>query len=164
MKDSKIVKGYLPGSIGRVAELHGEYYSRHWGFGAFFEAKVAAGLAEFINRYDEKRDGFWTVSVDGRIEGSIAVDGIDAAGKGAHLRWFIIAENFQQNGMGTKLFDAAIGYCRSRDYRRVYLWTFEGLTIAGGLYRKYGFELVEQHPGDSWGTRVNEQRFELRLG
>ena len=28
--------------------------------GAFFEAKVASELAEFMQRYDEQRDGFWT--------------------------------------------------------------------------------------------------------
>jgi hypothetical protein len=38
--------GYLPGVIGRVAEMHGLYYSRTAGFGQFFEARVASGIAE----------------------------------------------------------------------------------------------------------------------
>jgi hypothetical protein len=59
----------MPGAIGRVVELHGAYYHAHWGFGAFFEAKVAGELAEFIGRYDEKRDGFWTATAGGRVEG-----------------------------------------------------------------------------------------------
>jgi hypothetical protein len=58
MSDVEIVKGYLPGSIGRVAELHGTYYHKHWGFSLFFEAKVATELSEFLGRYDEKSDGF----------------------------------------------------------------------------------------------------------
>jgi len=158
-----IIKGYVPGSIGRVAQLHGEYYSRHWGFGAYFEAKVSAELAEFISRYDENRDGFWIVSINGRIEGSITIDGVHSATLGAHLRWFIVAENRQINGIGSRLMETAIDFCRSREYKRVYLWSFEGLGAAGHLYRKNGFELVEQHTGITWGTRVNEQRFELRL-
>ena len=56
----EIVKGYVPGSIGRVAELNGAYYHDNWGFGLFFEAKVATDLSAFLLRYDEKRDGFWT--------------------------------------------------------------------------------------------------------
>ena len=56
MVDVQIVRGYTPGSIGRVAELHGKYYYDHWGFWHFFEAKVATDLAEFIMRYDEKRE------------------------------------------------------------------------------------------------------------
>jgi hypothetical protein len=41
MSEIEICKGYVPGTIGRVVELHGAYYHAHWGFGAFFEAKVA---------------------------------------------------------------------------------------------------------------------------
>src|SRR6516225_1958300 len=78
MQEVVIHKGYVPGAIGKVVELHGTYYARHWGFGVFFEAKVAAGLSEFLNRYDESHDGFW-VAVDGqRIVGSITIDGNDA--------------------------------------------------------------------------------------
>jgi hypothetical protein len=46
MSDVEIVKGYIPGSIGRVAELHGTYYHKHWGFSLFFEAKVATELSD----------------------------------------------------------------------------------------------------------------------
>ena len=60
MTEWTIIKGYRPGAIGRVAQLHGEYYHRHWGFGLFFEAKVATELAAFLSRCDETRDGFWT--------------------------------------------------------------------------------------------------------
>jgi hypothetical protein len=58
MKDVEIQKGYIPGAIGRVVELHGTYYARQWGFGLFFEALVATGLANFLSRYDESHDGF----------------------------------------------------------------------------------------------------------
>lgn len=32
--------------MGRVAEMHRVSYGREWGFGRFFEAKVATELAE----------------------------------------------------------------------------------------------------------------------
>lgn len=97
--DIEILEGYIPGSIGRVAELHGRYYAGHWGFSSFFEAKVASELAEFIRRYEPDRDGFWTAFVDGVIEGSITLDGLHAESEGAHLRWFIVAENMQGLGI-----------------------------------------------------------------
>lgn len=84
-----IEKGYIPGAIGRIAELHGTYYHRHAGFGVYFESKVARGLAEFCERYDKDRDGLWLAIVNERIEGSIAIDGSHAETDGAHLRWFI---------------------------------------------------------------------------
>ncbi len=171
MPHVQITKGYVPGSIGRVTELHGVYYHQHWGFDLFFEAKIATELAEFLGRCDEQRDGFWTVSVGGRIEGSIAIDGAiavdgDASGspaEGAHLRWFIVSDALRGQGAGNQLLDAALAFCRSCGYGRVYLWTFEGLHAARHLYEKNGFRLVEQHKGNQWGREVNEQRFKLDL-
>ena len=163
MSEIEIVRGYVPGSLGRVAELHGTYYHHHWGFGLFFEAKVAVELSEFLKRYDESRDGFWTVSADGRVEGSITIDGIHAEGEGAHLRWFIMSDALRGKGAGNQLINAAIGFCRRKGYSNIYLWTFEGLNAARHLYEKAGFRFVEEHRGKQWGTEVNEQRFECAL-
>jgi GNAT superfamily N-acetyltransferase len=163
MPDIQIAQGYVPGSLGRVVELHGSYYHEHWGFGFFFEAKVAAELAAFLSRYDEGRDGFWTALADGRVEGSIAIDGIHAQSQGAHLRWFIVSDAWRGQGAGRRLIHAALGFCRERGYSSVYLWTFEGLNAARHLYEQAGFRLVEEHRGTQWGTEVNEQRFERRV-
>ena len=163
MDQMTITSGYVPGAIGRVAELHGRYYAEHWGFGIYFEAKVAAGLSEFLQRYDQGRDGFWTAALDERIEGSIAIDGVNADGDGAHLRWFIISERLQGRGAGSLLIDKALHFCQKKQYKRVYLWTFEGLDAARHLYEKAGFKLIEQFSGTQWGPAVEEQRFELEL-
>jgi GNAT superfamily N-acetyltransferase len=163
MSDIEIVRGYVPGSIGRVAELHGTYYHNHWGFGLFFEAKVATELSAFFGRYDEGRDGFWTALMGGRVEGSIAIDAIHAEKEGAHLRWFIMSDALRGRGIGHRLMNAAIDFCRNKGYKRVYLWSFEGLDAARHVYEKVGFRLVEQHRGSQWGKDVNEQRFELHL-
>jgi GNAT superfamily N-acetyltransferase len=157
----EIISGYVAGAIGRVAEMHGTYYHAHWGFGLFFEAKVAAELSTFLSRYDETRDGFWTLVQQGRVQGSITMDGIHADDAGAHLRWFILSDALRGKGFGNRLIETAIEFCKEKAYRRVYLWTFEGLNPARHLYEKNGFKLVEQHKGRQWGTDVIEQRFEL---
>ena len=163
MSNGDIIRGYIPGAIGRVAELHSVYYSKHWGFGLFFEAKVASELSEFLGRYDEDRDGFWLASLDGRLEGSVTIDGIHAGDEGAHLRWFIMSDALRGKGLGNRLIDEAIDFCRDKRYQKLYLWTFEGLDAARHLYDKAGFRLTEQHKGTQWGTVVNEQRLELSL-
>jgi GNAT superfamily N-acetyltransferase len=160
----EIHKGYVPGSIGRVVELHGKYYHTHWGFGAFFETKVAIDLSEFITRYDETRDGFWLGLESKRVEGAIAIDGIKVSDTGAHLRWFIVSDVFRGCGLGRKLIEAGLRFCREKGYKKVYLWTFDGLHAARHLYETMGFRLVEQHKGKQWGNEVTEQRFELQLG
>ncbi len=163
MEETKIVKGYLPGSIGRVVQLHGTYYHLQWGFTLFFEVKIARELSEFLSRYNEKRDGFWNVWSNGNIEGSITIDGEDAKQQEAHLRWFIISDALRGQGWGNKLIREAIDFCQERRYKKIYLWTFKGLKAARHLYEKNGFQLVEEHLGKQWGTEVTEQRFELIL-
>ncbi|MBS3919593.1 MAG: GNAT family N-acetyltransferase [Deltaproteobacteria bacterium] len=158
-----ILKGYIPGAIGRMAELHGTYYHRNWGFGLFFEAKVATELSEFLSRYEESRDGFWTLSLNHQIQGGIAIDGIKAMTDGAHLRWFILSPETQGRGFGNRLMDQAISFCKKNNYKRVYLHTFEGLHPARHLYEKFCFKLTHQTEGTQWGTKVIEQKFELNL-
>lgn len=159
----KIENGYIPGSIGRISELHGTYYHDYWGFGLYFEAKVATELSEFFQRYDKNSDGIWIATLNGRVEGSVIIDGIHAEDEGAHLRWFIISDALRGKGVGRKLIKRAIDFCRTKRYNRVYLWTFEGLDAARHLYEAMGFKLVKQQSGVQWGTEVTEQYFELRL-
>ena len=160
--DAAICKGYRPGCIGKIVALHALYYSDVAGFGVRFEAKVAKELSEFCERYNEHRDGLWLALRDGEIYGSIAIDAIHAETQGAHLRWFITAEGVRGKGIGNALISSAVEFCRSNNYKRVYLWTFEGLAAARHLYEKYGFRLALQQRGTQWGTEVTEQLFELR--
>jgi len=160
MKET-IISGYVPGAIGRVAALHAEYYGAAWGFGLFFEAKVATELSEFMMNFDEKRDGFWAVGNGVCVEGAIAVDGAKAETEGAHLRWFILSEKLRGQGWGDRLLAEAVTFCQVHSYRQIYLWTFQGLQPAHHLYEKFGFKLVEQRPGMQWGKEVLEQRFVL---
>jgi len=158
----RIESGYIPGSIGRISELHGTYYHDHWGFGLYFEAKIAIELSEFLQRYDKSSDGIWIATVNGRVEGSVVIDGIHAENEGAHLRWFIISDALRGKGVGRKLINRAIDFCKSKGYKKTYLWTFKGLNAARHLYENAGFKLIKQQSGVQWGATVNEQYFELR--
>ena len=160
--DVTISSGYVPGAIGRIAKLHGTYYSQNWNFGLYFEAKVATGLSEFLGRFDPNRDGFWLAKRDGEIIGSIAIDGIRADSDGAHLRWFIVSPELTGRGVGTLLIREALEFCRKSTYPRVYLWSFQGLDPARHLYEKSGFTLCKEHEDTQWGVTVLEQMFELR--
>ena len=158
-----IHEGYLPGCIGRVAELHARYYHQLVGFGVAFEAKVARELAQFCEQYDSHRDGLWLALGNDVVEGCIAIDGSHADQDGAHLRWFITSNGVRGTGVGTTLLSAAMQFCQSQRYQRVYLWTFDGLGAARHLYEKFGFRLVHQQRGRQWGREVDEQRFELLI-
>ena len=100
--------------------------------------------------------------MNGRVEGSVVIDGIHAENKGAHLRWLIISDALRGKGVGRKLINRAIYFCKNKGYKKVYLWTFEGLNAARHLYENEGFKLIKQQNGVQWGATVNEQYFELR--
>ena len=157
----KLHLGYLPGCIGRIAELHGSYYERTVGFGASFEAKVATELSAFCLAYQEGRDGLWLATDGQRVHCSIAIDGSKAAESGAHLRWFMASDEVRGTGLGSKLLGAAMDFCKAQalPYRKVYLWTFDELHAARRLYEKHGFTLTRTQRGSQWGKEVNEQLF-----
>lgn len=163
MSSFDVTTGYLPGAIGRVVELHARYYAEYWGFGPFFEAKVAKELSDFITGYDEAKDRIWLCSIGGTVEGSITIDGSSGNGNSAHLRWFIVSDRLRGKGAGNHLMRQALSFCKEKGYGAVYLWTFQGLDPARHLYEKYGFRLVEERPGTQWGSSVIEQRFEAKI-
>ncbi|KGI64414.1 MarR family transcriptional regulator [Enterobacter sp. UCD-UG_FMILLET] len=144
-----IVKGYIPGMIGRIAEMHG----------VFFEAKVAAGVAEFSDRLDTPCNQIWLAVMNGRIVGSVAIDGEDLAPGEAHLRWFILDDGCRGRGVGKKLLTEAMRFCDSVGFSVVHLWTFNKLTAARRLYESFGFTLVKEWEGDQWGSLITEQQF-----
>lgn len=163
MDNFDLTLGYIPGIIGRVSELHANYYSESWGFGKNFEAKVATELSDFICNYDNRKDRIISLSVNGVIEGSISIDRSSENTNKAHLRWFIMSDKLRGKGAGNYLMQKAVGFCKLQGYESAYLWTFQGLASARHLYEKYGFCLTQESTGKQWGTVVIEQRFEAEL-
>ena len=138
-----------------------DYYAPRWGFGAPFEAKLAHEMGAFIARFDPARDLFLTAcDPDGRLAGTITIDGIDADGEGAHLRWFVVAESAHGRGLGGALMRRACAFMDGRGYAKAYLTTFRGLDAARALYERHGFVLVSEEDGDPWSGTVGMQRFE----
>jgi GNAT superfamily N-acetyltransferase len=155
--------GYYPGVVGKITEIHAVYYKEHWGFDVSFETQVGRELSEFIDNFDDDRDGLWVATKDGIFAGAVAIDGQMADIEGARLRWFIVAPGFQNTGLGKELISQAVEFCRKKKYPKVFLWTFEGLDAARRLYERENFRLIETHSVDQWGRHIKEQKFELIL-
>lgn len=153
---------YRPGAIGETVRHHAIYYLEHWDFDIRFETQVSRELSEFISEMDLSRDGFWCAKKK-EFAGAIAVDGTRAGDGQARIRWFIVPERFQGDGVGTLLFNQAMQFCRDGDFKSVHLWTFEGLGAARKLYERVGFKQVEERQGSQWGPVITEQKFELEL-
>jgi GNAT superfamily N-acetyltransferase len=153
---------YYPGAIGAITGLHGAYYHEHWDLGLYFEAKVATELSEFLSRFDPAHDGIWVARDGETFVGAMVIDGRDAAGEGARLRWFIIDPASHGQGIGNLLMDEAMSFCRRVGFPRVYLTTFAGLSAARHLYEKHGFRLCREEDGSHLTGKASliEQVFE----
>ena len=153
---------YRPGVIGEMVTHHATYYERHWNFDVRFETQVARELSLFVEEFNPEQDGLWWAAQDDVFAGAVAVDGSRSGSGKARLRWFIVPEAMQGAGVGGRLFDEAMAFCREKAFGEVYLWTFDGLTAARTLYERAGFRLTEEQQGAPWGPEITEQKFVLR--
>lgn len=156
----KIHTAYIPGAIGSIAAQHGQYYAKHWGFGVAFEAYVAQGLSEFFLRIRDD-DLVLLAEDDQGIVASLFIDMHDPDGPEgvARLRWFIVADRVKGSGIGRALMNRAMDHVDRVSDGKVWLTTFAGLEAARHLYEAYGFTLVREDDGQTYGTTVQEQEF-----
>ena len=154
-----IRRGYTPGLIGRVGELHGRYYAQTWGSGAPFEVLIIRELCDFIEQYDAQEDLILSAHFGNEIIGSVSVLGKNAGPDGAQLRFFIVSPDYHGLGAGSMLLKAALDWCRARKHENVFLWTVDQLPESRHLYEKTGFRIVER----IWDDRYTVPRENLKM-
>ena len=160
MSDVTIRHDLRPGDMGRVIAMHGVLYAEEYGFDHGFEAYVAETVAEFGTLARPGRDRLWVAELDGRLVGSIAILGRDDGA--AQLRWFLVDPETRGQGLGRRLIDESLAFCRAAGYRSVYLWTVTGLDAAARLYVAAGFRKTEtKPPALLWGVHLAEERYDL---
>ncbi|MCK6263734.1 GNAT family N-acetyltransferase [Vibrio sp. ZSDE26] len=156
-----IIRNQLkPTDLGRIILLHSEFYSERDGYDHTFEAYVAEPLAQFA-LIDSVRENIWIVEDDQGIAGVICI--CELTQDRAQLRWFIVHQRAQGQGLGRELISMALQFCRDQDYSKVVLWTAKGLDKAKDVYLKNGFELTQERTHPLWGVEVTEQCYELDL-
>lgn len=151
---------WVPGDLGSIVRLHGIIYSREYGFDPTFEAYVAGPLAEFVHRRTD-RDQLWIAERGDRLVGCIAIVGTSETE--AQLRWFLVDPSVRGQGLGKRLIQEAVAFCKRCGYGTVFLWTVSALTVAARLYRSFGFVKVEERPAQQWGVQVVQEKYVLVL-
>src|SRR3954466_15225154 len=126
MGDLTVRHDLRPGDMGRVIALHGQLYAEEYGFDHGFEAYVAETVAEFGKLARPGLDRLWVAEREGRLVGSIAIVGRENGA--AQLRWFLVHPDARGSGLGRRLIDDALTFCRTGGYQSVYLWTVSGLV------------------------------------
>ena len=159
----EIHRGYEPGLVGRVAELHGRYYATAWGSGAPFELLIAREFCDFIEQYDAEKDLVLSAHIGGVLVGSISMIGRKPGPDEAQLRFFIVDPTYHGCGAGKALLSTALEWCRERHFRKIFLWTVDHLPQSRGLYEKVGFRVTERCPDDRYTVHRDNLKMELTL-
>ena len=66
------------------------------------------------------------------------------------LRWVLVDQSTRGIGLGKRLVNTAIQYCRDNGCKKVFLETTDGLPESQALYMALGFEIVSNRAEELW--------------
>jgi DNA-binding MarR family transcriptional regulator/N-acetylglutamate synthase-like GNAT family acetyltransferase len=156
-----LLRTHQPGDIGWVIHRHGVLYAEEYGFDERFEALVAQIAAEFIQKFDAKRERCWIAERDGVIVGSVFL--VKKSDRVAKLRLLFVEPAARGLGIGGRLVAECVRFARQAGYRKITLWTQSNLDAARHIYRKAGFRVVKDEQHESFGQTLKAETWELTL-
>ncbi len=111
-------------------------------FGLPYDQTVATELSNLEEHFPQPRSVFFVARMDGHVVGTTAVQ--EAGKERAVLKYQYVDANYRRRGIGAKLLDAALVYCRVCGYREVQLETAPWMQQAQRLYRSRGFREISR--------------------
>lgn len=154
------IRPYQSGEPSYIAYLQMKSYREQYNFKPVFEFYLLDALKDFVLNHEGSQ--LWVAQEKGQILGSIAVCKISESS--AQLRWFILDKHARGKGLGTKLMETAMAFCRENNYTHIQLWTVSPFETARHLYKKFGFKATEKKENTEWvdGT-ITEEKWEIQL-
>jgi GNAT superfamily N-acetyltransferase len=151
------------GDAGEIVRLHGVHYAAEYGLDRTFEAHLARGLADALERgWPGPGEGVWIAEHGGgHIGGVLALTREDATL--GRVRWFLLDPALRGRGVGRRLLQALLETAGKAGYERLELATFSALKAAAHLYVDAGFRCVESRRTQLWGRTIVLQRYELAM-
>ena len=120
---------------------------------------TGADIENFTEAYlgPDNRSGFWIADYKGHPVGMVGVQQQDA--HVAEIRRLRVDPGYRRLGIGSKLLETAITFCREQDYLKVVLDTRVERDAAIRLFEKFGFQHARTR--DLNGRRVIDFYFDF---
>jgi len=150
-----------PGDLGWVVARHAELYAQEYGWSENFEGICAQIVADFVSKYDAKRERCWIAEMDGQNVGCIFL--VKDTETVARLRLLLVDPAARGRGLGTKLTDECVRFARACGYRGITLWTHSVLTAARHVYEQAGFRLTSSEKRKSFGRDVVSEYWDMKF-
>ncbi|XP_067101495.1 N-acetyltransferase 8-like 2 [Osmerus mordax] len=144
------------------------YYCCYELYDSFVRERLRTDMLDIPGCYLSQPDNcFWVAEaeVDGRSEvmGMVAVVAKQSAGEGTGERYgelfrMIISSSCRRMGLGSRLAQTVIDFCKEHGFSKVVLETSSTQTAAVALYKKMGFTLVLTHAqthAPDWITKLS---------
>lgn len=160
-KFSYILRMPQPGDFGWVVQSNGSLYAQEYGWDSHYEALVAQIVADFVQKFDAKKECCWIAEKDGDNVGAVFL--VKKSATVAKLRLLIVDPKARGLGIGKRLVEECTRFARQAGYKKITLWTNSVLLVARGIYEKAGYKLVKSENHYSFGQHLTGETWELKL-
>lgn len=156
-----IIRNFVKDDIDYVIYRHQILYKDEYGLSSAFSDYVDKGVHYFVQHFDASKECMLIPEIDKHPVGSIAIAKVDD--KIAQLRYYLLEPEVRGKGLGHKLVDMALMFCREKGYTHIFLETISALKTARHIYKSKGFEITHTHENPKWGKDILEERWDLDL-
>ena len=156
-----ILRPHHSGDMGWIVHKHGVLYSEEFGWDETFEALCAEIVADFIHNHDPKMERCWIAEMNGENIGCVFIAKEDD--QTARLRLLLVDPKARGLGLGTRLVEECIRFCRQKGYKKIVLWTRHVLEGARRIYQRAGFEIIHTEESHHYGLDLIDETWELKL-